>query len=188
MWPAMIDMPTARHFSPEAEANFRPIPPAEPGDIRRRLAGILLQYAGSGKARRPGISQREMTVILDTSWDTVSSSLKSLQAEGAIRIDRHRIVINKKALERIAVETMKTRAYALLRARNGDSEQAVAIVQCQPGVVMVDRVEGLADVIFAVQAPDRESLATLMVRAMAAVEDLTEDIQLLPAKNETTPG
>ncbi|MBI2328951.1 MAG: winged helix-turn-helix domain-containing protein [Chloroflexi bacterium] len=115
-------MPTARHFRPEAEANFHSIPSAEPGDIRRRLAEVLLQYAGSDKARRPGISQREMAVILDTSWDMVSSSLKSLQAEGAIRIDRHRMVINKKALERIAVEMIKAKAYALLGTLKGGSK------------------------------------------------------------------
>lgn len=59
----------------------------------------------------------------------------------------------------------------------------MAIVQRQPGVMMVDRVEGLADLIFAVQAPDRESLATLMEQAIATVEDLTEEVELLPAKN-----
>ena len=87
----------------------RPIPPVEPGGIQRQLAGVLLQYAGIDKARRPGLSQREMAVILDTSWDMVNSSLKSLQAGGAIRIERHRMILNKEALERIAVETAENR-------------------------------------------------------------------------------
>ncbi len=70
---------------------------------RQRVAGILLQHAGTDTPRRSGLSQREMAERLNTSWDTVNSSLKSLQAEGAIRIDRHRMIINKKVLERIAV-------------------------------------------------------------------------------------
>ena len=141
--------------------------------------------------------------MLDTSWDLVNNSLKSLQAEGAIRIDRHRVVINKKALEQIAMEkgfkyqkseakswrrAMKARTYVLLRTRNVDLEQAVTIVRRQSGVIMADQVEGLADVIFAVQASDRESLAELTEQAISTVEGVTEDIQLLPVKEEAASG
>ncbi len=79
-------------------------PPAEAGDVRQQVAGVLLQHAGAGTTRRPGLSQREMATMLGTSWDMVNSSLKSLQTQGAIRIDRHRILINKTALEQIAME------------------------------------------------------------------------------------
>lgn len=51
----------------------------------------------------------------------------------------------------------------------------------QPGVMMANQVEELPDVIFAVQAVDRESLAKLTVQPIAAVEAVTEDIQLLSA-------
>ena len=78
---------------------------------------------------------------------------------------------------------MEVRAYVLLKTTDGNSKQVVDIISRQPGVVMVDRVDGLADVIFAVQALDRESLAELTIRAIAAVENKTEEIQLLPAKN-----
>jgi len=44
-------------------------------------------------------------------------------------------------------------------------------------------VEGAADAIFTVQAPDRERLAELTVRAIASVEDMTEDVQLLPIRD-----
>ncbi len=70
----------------------------------------------------------------------------------------HRMVINKKALEGIAT------------------------------VVMVGQAEGLADVIFVLPVPDRESLAELAVQAIAAVEAITEDIQLPPAKECETSG
>lgn len=97
----------------------RPVLPVEPGDIQRQLAGVLLQYAGIDKARRPGLSQREMAVILDTSWDMVDTSLKSMQAEGAIRIERHRMILNKEALERLAADTGKT-GFA---GKNSDTER-----------------------------------------------------------------
>ncbi|MDP3878827.1 MAG: helix-turn-helix domain-containing protein [Dehalococcoidales bacterium] len=172
-----------RHFKPEAKAKSCSTPPAEFGDIRRWVAAVLLQNAGTDESGGPGLSQREIVAMLGVPRDAVSSSLKSLQAEDAIRIDRHRrTVVNKKVLERFATEIMKPRAYVLLRTRDGDSEQVVAIAQRQPGVVMVDRVEGLADVIFAVQASDRESLAQLTVRAIGAVEAMTEDVQLLPSR------
>ncbi len=83
---------------------------------------------------------------------------------------------------------MKVKAYVLLRIRNGDFEQAVTIVRQQPGVVIADQVEGLADVIFAVQAPDRERLAELTVQAITAIEAMTEDMQLLPAKEDIASG
>ncbi len=63
---------------------------------------------------------------------------------------------------------MKVRTYVLLRIRNGDLEQAAATVGWQPGVVMADQVEGLADGIFAVPAPDRQSLVELTVQAITA--------------------
>lgn len=59
--------------------------------------------------------------------------------------------------------------------------QADAIVRRQPGVMMANQVEELPDVIFAVQAVDRESLAKLTVQPIATVKAVTEDIQLLSA-------
>lgn len=76
---------------------------AEPGDVLQRVAAVLLQQAEIETARRPNLSLGEMAARLDASWDMVNSSLKSLQAQGAIRIDRHRMHLNRKALERIAV-------------------------------------------------------------------------------------
>jgi hypothetical protein len=64
----------------------------------------------------------------------------------------------------------------------GNWEEAVTIIRDQPGVVMADSIEGMADVIFAVQGSTPENLANLMVHAIAAVEDMTDEIQLLPVK------
>ena len=52
------------------------------------------------------------------------------------------MIVDNKLLEQVTVETIKARAYVLLRTRNGDSEQAVATVQRQPGVVMLTRLKG----------------------------------------------
>lgn len=160
-------------------------PPSEAGNTRQRVAGILLQYALTAPEARPRLSERTLAAMLGTSWNKVNGSLASLQKEGVIRFERNRMVLNQKGLERIAMKNNNTRAYVLLRTKEGDLAETAAIVRRQPGVVMADRVEGPADVIFAVQASDRESLVTLMVRAIAAVENLTEDIQLLPAIEET---
>ena len=81
------------------------------------------------------------------------------------------------------METTLAKTYVLLKTMDFNTEKAIDIVRRQPGVVAADHVEGLADAIFAVQAPDRESLAWLTVRAIASIESLTEDVQLLPARD-----
>lgn len=160
-------MPTVRPFSPEADMKSPLNLSAETGDVRQRVA-VVFQHVGTDTTRRPNLSQREMAAMLGASWDMVNSSVKSLQAQGAIRIDRHRMIINKKALEQIAMEkglryqnseakswrrAVKVRACVLLRTRNVDLEPAAAIVRRQPVVVIVDQIEKLADVIFTDQAP-----------------------------------
>ncbi len=154
----------------------------ESSHVRQQVAAVLLQYARTDGAGKTGLSQREMATMLGTTWEMVNKSLTSLGKEGAIHIERHRMTVNQEALARIAVGTPDARAYVLLRTRNGDLEEATDIIRRQPGVVMADQIEGPSDVIFAVQACDRESLATLMIRAIAAVEEMTEEIQLLPAR------
>jgi DNA-binding Lrp family transcriptional regulator len=124
-----------------------------------------------------------MAKELDASSETVHRTLKSLQAEGAISVQRHRMAINKTVLERIAMETTLARTYVLLKTTGDNLERTIEIVRRQPGVVTADQVEGPADAIFTVQAPDRESLAELTVNAIAAVENMTEDIQLLPIRD-----
>ena len=77
---------------------------------------------------------------------------------------------------------MKVKTYVLVKTKEGSSRQAAAIIRRQPGVEKVDRVEGLADVIFTIQAPDNKTLAELTVQAISSIEALTEDVQLLPAR------
>ncbi len=76
---------------------------------------------------------------------------------------------------------MSARAYLLLNIVQGKSEEAARILRDEVGVVAVDMLEGPPDIIVLIEASGRSTLARLTVRAIASVEALTQDIQLLPA-------
>ncbi len=151
-------------------------------NICRRLAGLLLRHARTAKGDGPSLSRNEMAEALAASPTMVQKALCWLKTEGAINIERHRMVLHEKVLAHVAAGCADARVYVLLRTRTGNLAEATALLRRQPGVVMADAVEGQSDVIFEVRASDRESLATLMLRAMAQVEDMTEEIQLLPVR------
>jgi len=68
-----------------------------------RIAKILLEQAGDGTGPRPRLTQQEMAAMAGTAREVVGRSLKSLEEGGAIRLDRHRIVItDKEALKGMA--------------------------------------------------------------------------------------
>jgi len=68
-----------------------------------RVAKILLEHASDGTGPRPKLTQQEMAAMAGTAREMVGRSLKSLEDEGAIRLERQRIVITeKKALQEIA--------------------------------------------------------------------------------------
>ena len=69
------------------------------GETQKQLADVLLQHARINKERRPGLSQGEMASAINTSRKAVNDSLIALQEGGLVRIDRNRIIINKKVLE-----------------------------------------------------------------------------------------
>jgi CRP/FNR family transcriptional regulator len=71
-------------------------------DIRGRIARVLLEYANDGASGRPRVSQRDIAATAGTDWGMVHLSLKSMQDEGAIRIDRNRLIINKELLQKVA--------------------------------------------------------------------------------------
>jgi len=65
-----------------------------------RVARILLENTGDGTGPGPRLTQQEMAAMVGSAREVVGRSLKALEEEGVIRLDRHRIVItNKKALE-----------------------------------------------------------------------------------------
>lgn len=67
-----------------------------------RVAKILSEQAGGETEHGPRLTQQEMAAMAGTAREVVGRSLKALEEEGAIKLDRHRIVItDKKALRRI---------------------------------------------------------------------------------------
>jgi len=78
--------------------------------VTSRLAKILLEYAAEpaapGRAEaelRRRLTQQEMATMIGTAREMVGRSLKSLEAQGAVRVDRHRIVItNRRLLQQLA--------------------------------------------------------------------------------------
>jgi CRP-like cAMP-binding protein len=77
--------------------------------VTGRIAKLLLEYAtdhtrpGEEASPRPKLTQQEMAAMAGTAREVVGRSLKTLEEGGAIRIDRHRIVIvNKKILKEMS--------------------------------------------------------------------------------------
>jgi CRP-like cAMP-binding protein len=62
-----------------------------------RVARLLLRHAGDGAAPGPRLTQQEMAALVGTAREVVGRSLKTLEEEGIIRLDRHRIVITNRA-------------------------------------------------------------------------------------------
>ena len=90
-----------RHFvSMVEDLSFR--------DVTSRVAKLLLEYATDHGGpeegmQRPRLTQQEMAAMVGTAREVVGRSLKVLEEEGAIRMDRHRIVVtNRKALQQLS--------------------------------------------------------------------------------------
>jgi CRP/FNR family transcriptional regulator len=67
--------------------------------VTGRVAKILLEYAGDGTGDKPRLTQQQMAAMIGTAREMVGRSLKNLEGEGAIRMERNRIIItNQKAL------------------------------------------------------------------------------------------
>jgi CRP/FNR family transcriptional regulator len=67
-----------------------------------RVTKILLAHAGDGPGNSEHLTQQEMAAMAGTAREVVARSLKALEEQGHIRLERHRIVItDRKALEDI---------------------------------------------------------------------------------------
>ena len=67
-----------------------------------RVAKILLEHIGGESGRGPRLTQQEMAAMAGTAREVVGRSLKALEEEGAIKLDRHRIIItDKEALQKV---------------------------------------------------------------------------------------
>ncbi|MFC2004875.1 Crp/Fnr family transcriptional regulator [Chloroflexota bacterium] len=70
-----------------------------------RVARILLEHTGDGAIPGPRLTQQEMAAMAGSAREVVGRSLKALEEEGMIRLDRHRIVITNKEALREMVES-----------------------------------------------------------------------------------
>jgi CRP/FNR family transcriptional regulator len=71
--------------------------------VSGRVAKILLEYTGNGDEEKTRLTQQEMAAMIGTAREMVGRSLKNLEEEGAIRMERSRIIItNQKTLRDIA--------------------------------------------------------------------------------------
>ena len=61
--------------------------------VTGRVAKILLEYAGDKDGQKQRLTQQEMAAMIGTAREMVGRSIKTLEEEGTIRMDRHRIVI-----------------------------------------------------------------------------------------------
>jgi CRP-like cAMP-binding protein len=67
-----------------------------------RVAKILFEHAGGETGRGPRLTQQEMAAMAGTAREVVGRSLKTLEEEGVIKFDRHRIIItDKEALQKV---------------------------------------------------------------------------------------
>ena len=68
-----------------------------------RVAKVLVNYIGNGGTPGQRMTQQDMAAIAGTARELVGRSLKALERNGAIKFDRHRIVITDwEALKNIA--------------------------------------------------------------------------------------
>jgi len=73
--------------------------------VTGRVAKILLEQAGDGAGPGPRLTQQEMAAMAGTAREVVGRSLKALEDEGVIRMERHRIVITDKEALKEMVKT-----------------------------------------------------------------------------------
>lgn len=61
--------------------------------VTGRVAKVLLEYAGNGADETPRLTQQEMAAMIGTAREMVGRSLKTLEEEGTIRMERNRVII-----------------------------------------------------------------------------------------------
>jgi len=61
--------------------------------VTSRVAKILFEHARGDGDRKPKLTQQEMAAMAGTAREMVGRSLRILEEEGTIRLERHRIII-----------------------------------------------------------------------------------------------
>ena len=73
------------------------------------------------------------------------------------------------------------RLYVLINVHSGTAERVVQSLQKRSGVLLADIVDNPPDIILVMQANNNQKLAELAMEALAPVEDMIKELQLLPA-------
>jgi DNA-binding Lrp family transcriptional regulator len=77
------------------------------------------------------------------------------------------------------------RVYIVLDIAEGRSVEAAQSLCDRPGVVKADLLEGSPDLLVICEAFNREKLARLTIEALAEVEQVTENVCLLPVRSNS---
>ena len=78
---------------------------------------------------------------------------------------------------------MSARVYVLLDVMEGRKQQVAHCLLGRRGILMADTTEGKPDIIFVAEGASRQKLAELTMRAIAAIESMIEDFNLLPVQS-----
>ena len=78
---------------------------------------------------------------------------------------------------------MSDRVYLLLDVAEGKADHVAGKLRSIDGIRTADVIEGQPDVIAVVEAPERHRVAEITMRVISSVENMIEDLQLLPARD-----
>ncbi|MDO8567412.1 MAG: Crp/Fnr family transcriptional regulator [Dehalococcoidales bacterium] len=71
--------------------------------VTSRVAKILLEYAADGTGQKARLTQQDMAAMAGTAREMVGRSLKTLEAEGTIKLAHHRVIVTDlRALRQVA--------------------------------------------------------------------------------------
>ena len=68
---------------------------------KKQIAQVLLERAENNTAGKSYLALRDIAAMADTSKEIVRTSLESLQDDGGIRFERHRMIINRQTLQKL---------------------------------------------------------------------------------------
>jgi hypothetical protein len=98
----------------------------------------------------------------------------SHRIEGESRVRTVTLLNEKKA------KSSSARAYVLLNLAKGDLQRVAQALRHKLGVLMADPRAGRPDVIMLVEAPGKQGLAGFTINALSSVENMIENVRLLP--------
>lgn len=84
---------------------------------------------------------------------------------------------------------MNVRVYMLLDIVDRSCDSAVQMLRSKAQVILADRLEGYPNIIAAVEAADRQSLAVAVMPVLDCLDGITEGLRLLVTQDgEISPG